>query len=238
VAVPFETAHALARLSADVLGEADLPASLERVCRVASDVVERCDGCSVTLRADGSQVASAGDGPWATDLDALQSVEQEGPCLDCLRTSSLVRVRDLARDSRFPSYGPRAAQRDAHSVVSVPLSGDGRTAGALNLYSRRPDAFDTDDVALASLLAAHASLALQAAIAFRSSRDLAAQLQAAMESRAVIEQAKGVVMERTRCSADAAFTALVTRSQSANRKLRDVAWELVDEVSGAPADRG
>jgi len=232
VSVPYEVAQELARLSGLVLSTADLDAALTTVTQVATAVVPRCDGTSLTMRDHGRPTASAADGDWARTLDAVQVEEQEGPCLDCLREGAVMRVKDLAEDGRFPNYGPRvAAELGARSTISVPLSADGRTVGALDLYSRQPDAFDTQDVALAVLLAAHASLALQAANAFFSSRDLAGQLQDALASRAQIEQAKGLLMRDHRCGPDEAFRHLVERSQQANRKLRDVAAELVQQAA-------
>jgi GAF domain-containing protein len=148
-----------------------------------------------------------------------------------MRDGTVKRVRDLGEDHRFPSYGPRAAECGARSVLSLPLAADGRTVGALNLYSRDPDVFDGDGLALGELLAAHASLAVQAATAFYSSRAVAEQLREAISSRAVIEQAKGALMSQHRCDADKAFKMLVTESQQTNRKLRLVAQDVIDAIS-------
>jgi GAF domain-containing protein len=230
VSVPYDTAMELAQLSGLVLGEPDLDAALGRVVRVTVATVPSCDGASVTLRERGVPTAMAADDPWAEELDRLQVVEQEGPCLDCMREGSIMRVRDLVDDGRFPSYGPRAAELGARSVASFPLNGDAQVVGALNLYSRATGAFDTHDVALGTLLAAHASLALQAATAYYNSRDLAGRLQEATASRAVIEQAKGLIMGRRGCDADAAFAELVSLSQRGNVKLREVAQRLVDDA--------
>jgi GAF domain-containing protein len=228
VTVPFDTALELAGLTGALLAEPDLDAALARVVRTSRATVARCHGVSLTLREKGVPTAFAADDPWAEDLDRLQVVEQEGPCLDCTREGSVMRVRDLRVDGRFPSYGPRAAEQGALSAVSFPLSADGATVGALNLYSREADAFHTEAVALGTLLAAHASLALQAASAYFAERALAARLREAMLSRAVIEQAKGLLMGQLGCDADQAFTHLVERSQVTNTKLRDVAQSLVD----------
>ena len=231
VDVPYDTVQQLAQLSGIVLTSTDLDAALNEVARTGVAVVERCDGVSLTMREKGVPTASAADGDWARELDRMQVEEQEGPCLDCMREGSVMRVRDLADDGRFPTYGPRAASMGAHSALSVPLSADGRTVGALDFYGRSPDAFDTDDVALAQLLSAHASLALQAASAYFSSRALAEQLKAAMASRAEIEQAKGILMAQRACTADEAFAALVELSQRSNRKLRDVAHAMVESTA-------
>lgn len=219
----------LAQPAAVVLTAPDLDAALVEVTRVSARAVRPADGCSITMRANGVPTAPAADDDWATELDKLQFVEQEGPCLDCRREGVVIRVRDLGADGRFPSYGPRACALGAVSALSLPLTADGRTVGALNLYAREPDAFGGSELAFGQLLAAHASLAVQAASAYCSSRDLADQMRQALESRAVIDQAKGVLMARTGCDADAAFAMLVSRSQQTNRKLREVAEQLVRE---------
>ena len=231
MSLTYESARDLAQLAAVMLSEPDLPSALRRVTTVAVAVVPECDGSSLTMRHDGRPTAAAASDEWSTELDQLQYREQEGPCLDCLREGSVMRVRDLPEDQRFPTYGPRAGELGARSVLSLPLAADGRTVGALNLYSRKPDVFDGDALALGELLAAHASLAVQAATAYYSSRDVAEQLREAIGSRAVIEQAKGVLMTQLRCTPDDAFQHLVVVSQKTNRKLRLVAQEVVDQVS-------
>jgi GAF domain-containing protein len=222
--------HDLAQLAGIMLTAPDLDAALVEVTQVAAAAVNGADGCSITMRANGVPHAAAADGPWARELDVLQFTEQEGPCLDCLREGTVMRVRDLGGDARWPFYGPKAAELGACSVLSLPLTADGRTVGALNLYSRRPAAFGPEELAFGQLLAAHASLAIQAAAAYYSHRDLAQQMRQALDSRGVIEQAKGMVMARTGCSPDVAFATLVARSQQENRKLRDVARDLVERA--------
>ena len=232
--VPFDTAQQLAQLSGTVLGADDIGAALTAVALTGVAVVPGCAGVSLTMREKGIPTASSADDDWSRELDRLQVEEQEGPCLDCMREGSVMRVRDLATDGRFPSYGPKAAALGARSALSIPLSADGRAVGALNFYGREVDAFGTEAVALGTLLTAHASLALQAANAYFSSRQLAGQLQEALASRATIEQAKGVLMAQRSIGPDAAFDVLVDLSQRANRKLRDVARDVV-EGAGGPA---
>jgi GAF domain-containing protein len=230
VELPYESARDLAQLAGVMLAEPDLPSALRRVTAVAASLVDKCDGSSLTMRADGVPAAAAADGDWSRELDELQYREQEGPCLDCLREGSVMRVRDLADDQRFPHYGEKAAALGGRSVLSLPLAADGRTVGALNLYSKEPDAFDANALAMGELLAAHAALAVQAAAAFYSSRDLADQMREAVVSRAVIEQAKGVLAAQRTCSVEEAFALLVTASQRSNRKLREVAQGVVDSA--------
>ena len=233
VTLDYESARDLAQLAGIMLSEPDLPSALHRVTELAVTLVPDCQGASLTMYDRGRPQSAAADAEWAGKLDDLQHREQEGPCLDCLREGSVMRVRDLAVDTRFPTYGPRAAERGARSVVSMPLAADGRTVGALNFYSRTTDAFDGSGLALAELLTAHASLAVQAATAYYSNRDLAEQMREAIDSRATIEQAKGVLVAQRRCTPDEAFELLVSASQRSNRKLREIAQEIVRGASEA-----
>ena len=221
----------LAQLAGLMLTAPDLDAALVEITRLSTALVDSADGCSVTMRTHGVPTAPAASDDWATELDKLQFVEQEGPCLDCLREGTVIRVRELSSDTRFPSYGPRAAALGAVSALSVPLAADGRTVGALNLYARDNDAFGAEELAFGQVLAAHASLAIQAASAYYSSRDLAEQMRQALDSRAVIEQAKGVIMARSGCTAEEAFHLLVQQSQAQNMKVRDIAQQLVETAA-------
>jgi transcriptional regulator with GAF, ATPase, and Fis domain len=122
---------------------------------------------------------------------------------------------------------PRAVEHGARSMISIPLAAEGSVIGALNFYSKEPDRFGAEEASIAEVVAAHAGLAVQVTAAFFRHRDLAEQLREAMQSRATIEQAKGIVMARERCTADRAFELLTKMSQNANRKLRDIAAEVV-----------
>ena len=225
----------LTALAGIVLTHDDIQTAMVEICRVATRAVPGADGASLTSYREGAPAATASD-EWSAALDELQYAEHEGPCLDALRTGTIYRVRDLADDLRWPSYLPRAVAAGARSMVSVPTSAEGRLIGALDLYSRTVDAFDAEAVSIAEVVAAHAGLAGQVSAAFFRHRDLAAQLSEAMRSRAVIEQAKGVVMATRHCPADAAFETLVALSQRSNRKLRDVAEAIVADVVGHAED--
>ncbi|MCU1672139.1 MAG: uncharacterized protein JWN77_252 [Frankiales bacterium] len=113
-----------------MLSEPDLPSALRRVTSVATEVVQHCDGASLTMRADGVPAAAAADGEWSLALDELQYREQEGPCLDCLREGSVSRVRDLGDDQRFPVYGRKAAALGGRAVMSLPLAARRRARAA------------------------------------------------------------------------------------------------------------
>jgi GAF domain-containing protein len=225
-----EALQALTDLAGVALDQSDVTSALEEICRIAVRTVPGAAGASVTTFSKGRPSALA-DSDWAKTLDELQFEEHEGPCYDAYRTGTIFRVRDLAADTRWPSYMPRAVEVGAQSMVSLPMSAEGKVVGALNLYSKDVDAFTSDAVSVAEVVSAHAGLASQVAASMFGHRELAEQLAEAMRSRAVIEQAKGILMAGRRCDADTAFGLLADLSQRSNRKLRDVAQALVDDAS-------
>ena len=222
--------RAVVTLAGVVLGQDDLASTLDEVTRIAVGALPGCDGASLTSFEDGRPTATAADGDWARGLDELQYEEREGPCLDATRTGNVFRVRDLAGDTRWPFYAQRAVEAGARSMVSAPMASEGKILGALNVYSRQPDTFDAEDVSLLEIMAAQAGMATQVAASLFRHRDLGDQLRQAMQSRAVIEQAKGVLMAGRGCSPDEAFAVLVDLSQQTNRKLRVVAESVVAEA--------
>ena len=236
VTLPDRAMRELIALASVALEQSDIGSALDEITRIAVRAVPNAVGASMTTFDDGRPSAAAASDSWSRELDELQYAEHEGPCLDCYRTGNLFRVRDLADEPRWPFYTPRAAEKGARSMVSLPMTSEGKVIGALNIYGREPDAFDSEAVSIAEIIAAHSGLATQVAASYFQHRDLAAQLREAMQSRAVIEQAKGVLMAARTCGADEAFEVLVDLSQKSNRKLRDVALALVQEASGSVAE--
>lgn len=157
------------------------------------------------------------------EIDEVQYRHVDGPCLAAATDGSVRRVDDTAERPSWPAFCDAAHRRGVRSSLSVPVLVGGRPSGALNFYGRRPHQFDDEVVDLASLFAAQAAVVAALEDAART----ADQLKAAIESRSTIEQAKGVIMAATGCDADAAFRLLRDQSQNENRKLRDVAAELV-----------
>ena len=229
-----ESLRAITALAGVALSQSDLEATLIEICRIATQAVPGADGASVTTFPQGRPGALASD-DWSQSLDELQYAEHEGPCLDAYRTGNAFRIRDLADEPRWPSYVPRAVAQGARSMMSIPMAAEGSVIGALNLYARRAQAFDGEAASVAEIVAAHAGLASQVSAAYFGHRALAEQLREAMASRAVIEQAKGVVMAANQCSPDDAFQSLVRLSQTTHKKLRDIAQEIVQKASQQPA---
>ena len=142
-----------------------------------------------------------------------------------------MRIDDLAADERWPSLRDVGLHRGVASTLSVPLLlEDGDTYGAVNLYSTTTHGFSQDDATVAEGFAEHAAVVVANVVAYWAVFDLSRNLRAAMEHRGVIEQAKGIMMAAMRCSADEAFEMLRRRSQTENRKLRDIAIEIVHSV--------
>ncbi|HLM22473.1 MAG TPA: GAF and ANTAR domain-containing protein, partial [Propionibacteriaceae bacterium] len=155
---------------------------------------------------------------------------QQGPCLDSAYVHQTVRVADMASEERWPQFARRASEAGAASMLSLQLYVEGDNLGALNLYSRTPNAFDDESEQVGLLFASHA------AVAYAGVRK-EAQLAKAVASRDLIGQAKGILMERYKISPERAFLVLTGISQASNRKLHDIAAELVRHgtVPGLPA---
>jgi transcriptional regulator with GAF, ATPase, and Fis domain len=185
---------------------------------------------SVTLLVDGTGVTVADTGHLAVDLDRSQYERDGGPCLHAARTGVVTEIVDTRADLRWPDHVRRAVECGNLSSLSVPLvlPHEQQLVGSLNIYAREPRAFDATSRSVATGFAPYAAVAAGSVQAYRSARDRADDLQVALESRAVIEQAKGILMERHRSTADEAFQLLVTASMTTNTKLRTIAAHLVE----------
>jgi GAF domain-containing protein len=139
----------------------------------------------------------------------------------------VVLAEDLATDERWPRYAKTAVDLGIRSSVSAALPVQEHVLGAINWYSRRPFTFGREHFDAASGFAARVAVIVTNAHRYGSMEQMAEHMQRAMRSRAVIEQAKGVIMATTHCDAEAAFQSLVDQSQHENRKLREVAEEIV-----------
>lgn len=191
--------------------------------------------CGMTLRQRGRPpVTAACTDPLASQADDIQYQTGDGPCLHALRRGEVVRIDDLATSDRWPRFSRQAVKLGIRSCLALPLFGDGEPAGALTLYARRPGAFGPAETARAERFAGNASGALTLALRMASCNDLNDQLRSSMVSRAIIDQALGVIMATERCPQDKAFALLRTASQNTNVKLRDLAASIVTSVSGEP----
>lgn len=231
---PDETLSALSRF---VVDEAPLPELMNRIASTARDLIAAVVDASITFTTGDDNGWTVGTtGELATRLDEAQYALGHGPCIAAGAGGETLLVRDFGLEQRWPAYAPIALDAGVHSSLSVPFPIQQHVIAALNLYSEQVDPFTDDDVVLAQQIASQAAVAVANAVLYDSASQLAAQLQRAMESRATIEQAKGIIMATSRCTPDEAFNVLVRASQRENRKLRDIAVDLVRRNS-TPIER-
>ena len=226
-----ELAGVLSDFARTVEQQKDTHSTLVEVVRAAIELVPGCDDASISVVLGRRKVRSeAASGDLARDVDALQERFHEGPCLDAAYEHATVRLSDMATESRWPKFTKAARERGVGAMLSFQLYVDGDNLGALNLYSRKADAFTDESEHVGSMFAAHAALAYSAALEKdRMSRGLLTQQ--------AIGQAQGILMERYKITDDQAFTVLVRASQRANVKLRDVAGRLTRTGEWSGQDR-
>jgi GAF domain-containing protein len=140
-----------------------------------------------------------------------------------------VRSGSLGGEKMWPRFGPRVGRMGVHSALSLPLLLPGQVVGAINVYAHDKDVFDEHAVELGELFAKPAAVAVHNAHILAQATALTRQLQTALVSRSVIDQAIGVLRSRSGGSAEDAFTQLRTISQTEHRKLAEVAQRIVDE---------
>lgn len=202
---------------------------LDQVVDLAARAVSSADAVAVTVeRVNGRTDTAAASDDRSKHLDEVQRDIGEGPCVDAMRTGEIVVVDDLRSDPRWsPALQQAAADSGLVAVLAVPMVAASGSIGALNLFSDRAAGLDDDARRTASDIAAPVAATLANARAYRRVEQLGDQLREALRTRAVIEQAKGILMVRARCDEDAAFDLLRRTSQHQNRKLRDVAVSVV-----------
>ena len=225
---PTTAAQALEQLGRLSLRELSMESLLLTVAQLAAAVTPGRPEVSVTLVVRGSAATVASTGQLATALDESQYERGDGPCLHAARTGELIEITDTRSDPRWPVHAHRSADAGCLSSLSVPLAVDEpQVSGALNMYAREPRVFDEPTRAAALGLAPYAAVAAGNLYAVQSARSRADNLQIALDSRAVIDQAKGILVERHRLTPDQAFHLLAEVSMTSNRKVRDVAEQLV-----------
>ncbi len=229
---PQDPRIAFAELSKIMLGEQPLSATLTRVAELARQTIPGAAAVSVTLVRDDEVESAAFTGPIAAQLDERQYEAGFGPCMDAATSGITITIDDTAHSDTYPDFARAARRQGVTHSMSVGLPAQRQIIGGLNIYGTGGGAFDEQAQELATAFASYAAVAVANAGLYASTVQLAAHLQHALGSRAVIDQAKGILMGRHGVSADAAFDMLAKQSQQANRKLRELAAELVEEVQG------
>jgi GAF domain-containing protein len=208
--------------------EHSLESLIQQVTDLAAQVLPGDAATSVTIvdAARGPRTV-ASSGPPARELDDTQYRARSGPCLAAATSGQPVEITDVARDGRWPLFAERASELGFRSVHSVPLPVQERVAGSLNVYARMLPTADGPTHALAARFASYAVVPVSNMYLYETVVEQAGHLQAALDSRGVIDQAKGILMERFKLTADQAFEALTRVSMESNRKVREVAEQFV-----------
>ncbi|WP_434995479.1 GAF and ANTAR domain-containing protein [Arthrobacter sp. Ld5] len=216
-----DLATELAELARSLQGEPDVDAIVAGFVHAAVELIPGVDEGSVSVVLGRRRVDSRGaSGTLPERIDALQMEAGEGPCLEAAYKHRTIRVPDMAHEDRWPLFAQRASAAGAKGMLSIQLWVEGDDLGALNLYSHEADAFTDESENIGLLVASHA------AVAFAEAKK-SGQLQEAVDSRDVIGQAKGILMERHKITGEEAFIVLSIASQRVHLKLWDVADFLI-----------
>jgi GAF domain-containing protein len=210
--------------------------TLEAVAHLAQRTIPGCDAASVTIMEGGKPQTTVSTAEIAVIIDRHQYATDEGPCLEAMRTQTVVRVDSFDDETRWPRFVPEVRTQGVHSSLSLPLVAVDSAVGALNLYSWKHAGFLHAEP-VGTMFAAQAAITLANATAYHRATELARNLALALEHRDMIGQAKGILIAQDRVSSEEAFDILRRASQRSNRKVYDLAAEIVVRNTGrGPAD--
>ena len=218
----YDLAQRMAELARTVASPRSVEDVLSDVTATALELIEGAEAAGVLLLSKGGKFESvAGTSDLPHRLDALQVKYGEGPCVQAALDELIVRTDDFREERRWPLYSAAVVEIGVFSGLSFKLYTSDRTAGALNLFSFKPSAFDAEAETIGAVLAAHAAAAIMAS---RQEE----QLESALSTRDRIGQAKGIIMERYGVDDVRAFDMLRRLSQDSNTRLIDVAQRVID----------
>jgi GAF domain-containing protein len=227
--------QSFAELGLIMLEAKPLSKILDRVAELGKQAIPGHNEVSVTLIDNDQPRSVAFTGDLAVTLDERQYEDGFGPCMHAAATGSTIVIADTADDASYPEFARQCLRKNVHHTISVGLPIPQGTVGALNIYSLGEAPLDDQEVQVAQGFATYAAVALANAALLAKTSELSEQMQRAMQSRAVIDQAKGILMAAHRCSPEEAFAMLSDASQRSNRKLRDLAADMVQRVADGGA---
>lgn len=217
----------LTELAALLLAVEDTSRALRHLARIAVAVVPDEPSCGITVIRNGRPVTEVYEGSVPARVEEAQYEFGDGPGLQAQRTGAVVVAQDLAAEDRWGGWPAVAVEAGARGAYAHPLTVAGETLGALSLYAHEPGLFPEEVQRISAQFAEPAAMLLGGVLRRQSQDEVIGQLRAAMSSRAVIDQAIGIVMARYRCGPDDAFRVLRRMSNDRNVKLRVVAENLV-----------
>lgn len=227
--------EALRGMAGIVAGAGSVTELLNKVAQFAVRAIPGVEGAGMALIDPREGLPSiqtwSATASFVNEIDIVQYRDlHEGPCLTCMHSLRATISGSLGSDQRWPHFGGRVARMGVHSALSVPLIVDDRVLGAINAYAAHRDAFGEHAVRLACEFAGTAAVAVYHARLLADAHESTARLQRALASRAVIDQAIGIIRSRSGVSGEEAFARLTRISQSENVKLHTVAERLVEEA--------
>ncbi|MCU1595144.1 MAG: hypothetical protein JWO12_2536, partial [Frankiales bacterium] len=227
-----------ALLAADLAAAARMPltravldAALKLVVVMSKSVMRVADGVSITLPRDGRLRTVAASNDVVLQMDHDQYDTGQGPCLDAATRGELFSSTDLGAEVRWPRFVPRARARGIEAIMSTPLLDANRPLGALNVYSRVPDALAAHEQEWATQFAQEASDVLVAANVTATAASVKTQVDEGLQSREIIALAQGVMMSRRKLGPDAAYNVLIGISRRTSRPLLEICSEVVRATS-------
>jgi GAF domain-containing protein len=226
--MPQRLLEVLREFSCAILDPYDPDDLLQQLIDRTVDLLD-ADGAGIMLvDLDGKLGFAAASGPRVARMEEVQTASGTGVCYHAFTTNQVVAARSVTDLQRWPDYTQRAQELCFGSVLGVPLNTHGQTIGVLNIYRDREGDWTDEELEVAEILATVGAGYILSSAQLRAQHDLAEHLQTALDSRGVIERAKGILMAKEGVTAETAFAALRKASMDSNRKLRDVAQELVD----------
>lgn len=233
---PAKLGQLLVSVGRTVSDEDDLLTLLQRVVEIAHDAIDGADSTSLTIDLGGRTYTAVHTDDRTLRVDSEQYDAGDGPCLEASRTGTVVLVNADDPEDRWPRFTAAAREEEILSFLAAPLITGEQSLGSFNLYGRARSAFDTLDAEILELLTTTVSRTLGDFARFKSARDVADSIQRALQTRAPIEQAKGILMALHGVDADEAFDLLRRESQATNTRLHTVATELVTRLSAPATD--
>jgi transcriptional regulator with GAF, ATPase, and Fis domain len=233
---PAKLGQLLVSVGRTVSDEDDLLTLLQRVVEIAHDAIDGADSTSLTIDLGGRTYTAVHTDDRTLRVDSEQYDAGDGPCLEASRTGAVVLVNADDPEDRWPRFTAAAREEEILSFLAAPLITGEQSLGSFNLYGHARSAFDTLDAEILELLTTTVSRTLGDFARFKSARDVADSIQRALQTRAPIEQAKGILMALHGVDADEAFDMLRRESQATNTRLHTVAAELVTRLSSPATD--
>ncbi|HTZ94305.1 MAG TPA: ANTAR domain-containing protein [Streptosporangiaceae bacterium] len=200
--------------------------SLSQLTALAASQVPGCAAATVTIWRDGELASQASSHPEPSRLVAVQVSSGRGPLIDAITGGGPASCPDTLTETRWPEFAAAALRLGVRSAVT--LSHNGAVVITLSLFGLRPRAFETDQLQLAELLVAYGGALVGAVSDYDDSRRVAVQLRDAADARAVVDQAKGILMHALGCTADQALERMREVSQRSNLRATEVARRVID----------